>query len=109
VPATLASRVNAMVGRMTGWAARHWRGRFYVGLAALFTLGICVDAAVSHYSTQMRLGAFDMLVRHRLRVPRPDPDIVIVDSDEASLAALGPEYGRWPLAAEGAGRIPRTS
>ncbi|MEY4760152.1 MAG: hypothetical protein RLZZ200_8 [Pseudomonadota bacterium] len=76
--------------------ARRWRGRFYVHVALLFTLGILIDAGVSHYSAQMRLGAYDLLVRHRFRVPPVDPSIVIVDIDEASLASMGLEYGRWP-------------
>jgi len=36
------------------------------------------------------------MVRHRITAPKPDPDIVIVDINEASLAALAGEYGRWP-------------
>ena len=37
-----------------------------------------------------------MIVRYRLIVPKPDSDIVIVDINEASLAAMAKEYGRWP-------------
>jgi CHASE2 domain-containing sensor protein len=36
------------------------------------------------------------MVRYRVVVPKPDPDIVIVDINEASLAAMAREYGRWP-------------
>jgi CHASE2 domain-containing sensor protein len=36
------------------------------------------------------------MVRYRIVVPKPDKDIVIVDINEASLAAMAKEYGRWP-------------
>src|SRR5262249_7970806 len=36
------------------------------------------------------------MVRYRIVVPRPDPRIVIVDIDEASLASMAKDYGRWP-------------
>jgi CHASE2 domain-containing sensor protein len=44
----------------------------------------------------MKQAAFDMMVRLRVVVPKPDPDIVIVDINEASLSAMAKEYGRWP-------------
>ena len=34
--------------------------------------------------------------RARFRTPVPDPRVVIVDIDEASLARMSPEFGRWP-------------
>jgi CHASE2 domain-containing sensor protein len=44
----------------------------------------------------MRQTAFDMMVRYRIIVPKPDMDIVIVDINEATLASMSKEYGRWP-------------
>jgi CHASE2 domain-containing sensor protein len=44
----------------------------------------------------MRQKAFDLMVRNRLHVAKPATDIVIVDIDEKSLAAMAPDYGRWP-------------
>jgi len=75
---------------------RRWRNRFYLYLAAAFTVFVILDATLLHFTAQMRQGAFDAMVRYRILVPRPDPDIVIVDINEASLAAMGQEYGRWP-------------
>ncbi|HLY96885.1 MAG TPA: CHASE2 domain-containing protein, partial [Sideroxyarcus sp.] len=49
-----------------------------------------------HITSEMRTAAFDAMVRYRIAPPRPDPDIVIVDIDEASLAAMATDYGRWP-------------
>ena len=38
----------------------------------------------------------DHLIGYRWVTPRPDPEIVIVDIDEASLASMNAEFGRWP-------------
>ena len=86
---------NALEG-LAALMGRHWRNRFYIYLAVAFTLLVAVDAAVSHFSARMRQTTFDAMVRYRIVVPNPDPDIVIVDINEASLAAMGQEYGRWP-------------
>lgn len=39
---------------------------------------------------------YDNLVRQRLFTPAVDPDILIIDIDEASLAHMAPDFGRWP-------------
>ncbi len=83
----------------TQWTASftlRFQNNFYLFLAALLTMGILLDAGVFHVGENMRQKAFDFMVRHRVVTPQPDPDIVIVDVNEASLAALAPEYGRWP-------------
>ena len=69
---------------------------FYLYLAGVFSVFALLDATVLHLTGEMRQGAFDMMVRYRIVVPRPDPDIIIVDVNEASLAAMAQEYGRWP-------------
>ena len=76
--------------------ARWGQHSFYLYLAALFSVFAVLDTAVLHLSSEMRQSAFDMMVRYRILTPEPDPDIVIVDIDEASLAAMATEYGRWP-------------
>lgn len=80
------------------WAllARRWKHSFYLYLAALFTLFAVADTAFLHFTTNMRQAAFDAMVRYRISVPKPDPDIVIVDINEASLAAMAKDFGRWP-------------
>lgn len=40
--------------------------------------------------------SFDLYMQARLQAPTPHPDIVLVDIDEHSLAAMAPDYGRWP-------------
>lgn len=83
----------------TQWSAaftRRFQKNFYLFLAALMTIGVLLDAGVFHIGENMRQKAFDYMVRHRIVTPKPDPDIVIIDVNEASLAALAPDYGRWP-------------
>lgn len=43
----------------------------------------------------MRNKSFDTMVENRFKVALPASDIVIVDIDEKSLAAMAPEFGRW--------------
>jgi adenylate cyclase len=76
--------------------AKKWKGSFFIYLAALFSLLIIADTAYFHVSANMRQVGLDLMVRYRFVVPKPDKDIVIVDIDEASLAAMAKEYGRWP-------------
>lgn len=83
----------------THWSAvfaRRFRNNFYLFLAMLLTVLIVLDASVFNVGTNMRQKAFDFMVRHRVVQPAPDPEIVIVDINEASLAALSRDYGRWP-------------
>ena len=92
----LSSRIRNALEGLAALLGRHWRNRFYVYLAVIFTLLVALDAAVSHFSARMRQSTFDAMVRYRVVVPRPDADITIVDINEASLAVMGQEYGRWP-------------
>jgi CHASE2 domain-containing sensor protein len=65
-------------------------------LSALLTVLVLLDASVFHVGENMRDRAFDMMVKNRIMVPKPDADIIIVDINEASLSAMSAEYGRWP-------------
>ena len=76
--------------------ARRWKRNFYLYLAALFTVLVIADTTFLHFTANMRQSTFDMMMRYRVMVAKPDPDIVIVDIDEASLAAMAKDYGRWP-------------
>ena len=44
----------------------------------------------------LKTSTYDWMLTHRLLVPPPDLDIVLIDIDERSLAAMASEYGRWP-------------
>lgn len=75
---------------------RKLRNNFYLYLALLLTLAVLVDASLFHIGENMRDRAFDLMVKHRVLKPKVDPDIVIVDINEASLSAMAADYGRWP-------------
>ncbi len=45
---------------------------------------------------QLSNANFDWLMTHRPVPYKADPKIVVLDIDEASLAALAPQFGRWP-------------
>jgi len=64
--------------------------------ALVFTLFIVADLGLLNRMAAANTRLFDTLISHRLIAPKPDPDIVILDIDEASLAAMAKEHGRWP-------------
>ncbi|MEW6313405.1 MAG: CHASE2 domain-containing protein [Pseudomonadota bacterium] len=92
----LVTRYRQAYAALSALLARRWKERFYLYLAGLFTWFVVADAVFLHLTTEMRQAAFDAMVRYRIVKPQPDPDIVIVDINEASLAAMAREYGRWP-------------
>lgn len=91
--------MNKLVLFINQWLAnitRRLHNNFYLYLSALLTVFVLLDASVFHIGENMRDKAFDLMVKNRIIVPKPDPDIVIVDINEASLSAMASEYGRWP-------------
>lgn len=90
------TRLKLLIGQRIARATRKLRNVFYLYLAALLTLFVLLDAGVFHVGENMRQKAFDFMVRKRVIMPKPDPEIVIVDVNEASLAAMAKEYGRYP-------------
>jgi CHASE2 domain-containing sensor protein len=92
----ILSRIRFAFEAFSDLLARYWKRSFYLYLAVLFTLFAVLDTAFLHITSEMRTAAFDAMVRYRIAPPKPDPDIVIVDIDEASLAAMAKDYGRWP-------------
>ncbi len=77
-------------------AAHRLKTSFYLYLAALFSLLIVADALTARAVVDMRQRTYDLMVRYRIVQPAPDPQIVIVDINEASLAAMARDFGRWP-------------
>lgn len=75
---------------------RKLSNNFYLYLCALLTLLVLLDASIFHIGENMRNRAFDLMVKNRIVVPKADPDIVIVDINEASLSTMAKDYGRWP-------------
>ena len=84
---------------LSQWLAnitRKLENNFYIYLASLLTVFVLLDASTFGVGLNMRDKAFDFMVNYRVFVPAADQDIVIVDINEASLAAFAKEYGRWP-------------
>jgi CHASE2 domain-containing sensor protein len=75
---------------------RRTGARAYLYLALIFSILILGNWGLIDLVSAAEIRLFDTLISHRLIVPTPDPDIVIVDIDEASLAGMAPEFGRWP-------------
>lgn len=92
----LFSRLRNIFAAFSSLLARRWKNNFYLYLAILFTLLALADTVFLHVTENMRQTSFDMMMRYRIMVSKPDPDIVIVDINEASLAAMADDYGRWP-------------
>ena len=90
------TRLKLLISQWISHAARKLSNNFYIYLAVLLTVFMLLDAGVFHVGENMRQKTFDFMVRSRVIVPKPDKEIVIVDVDEASLAAMAKEYGRYP-------------
>ena len=68
---------------------------FHIALALLMALGIAISYGL-HQEQHMKGSIYDWMTRHRFHTPQPDPEIVILDIDEKSLALLSAEFGLWP-------------
>lgn len=89
-------KLKLLINQWLGNVTRRLHNSFYLYLSALLTVLVLLDASVFHVGENMRDRAFDMMVKNRIVVPKPDADIVIIDINEASLSAMSAEYGRWP-------------
>ncbi len=90
------TKLRILLGQWLANLTRKLRNNFYLYLAVLLTLFVLLDAGVLHVGENMRDKAFDLMVKNRIFTPNADKDIIIVDINEASLAAMSAEYGRWP-------------
>ena len=83
--AFLASRIGALPARRFTWS-----------LVVLFSVWVVLDVMVFKFTAGIANSSYDTMVRARFHAAPPDPRIVVVDIDEAALAAMGKEFGRWP-------------
>ncbi|MFP5384366.1 MAG: CHASE2 domain-containing protein [Gammaproteobacteria bacterium] len=93
---SLSQRLKTRYARLADDIGRRLRQNFFLYLAVLFSLVAIGDTLTGNAISGMRQTTFDMMVRMRINVPSPADDIVIVDIDEKTLAAMAPDYGRWP-------------
>ncbi len=93
---SLLRRLTAVLRHVRDEVARRLRNNFYLYLAAALSILILADALTLRTVVDMRQRTFDLMIRYRLVKPRADAQIVIVDINEPSLAAMAKDYGRWP-------------
>lgn len=87
-----AALERAVLARLASWSDR----RVLVGLVLAFSLWVIVDVFFLGVSGGIAQSTYDTMVRSRLTTAAHDERIVIVDIDEAALARMAPEFGRWP-------------
>lgn len=78
-------RLGALPARRVTW-----------GLVIVFSVWVLLDVLVLQLTSGMARSSFDAMVRARVVAAAPDPRMVIIDIDEATLARMAPEFGRWP-------------
>jgi len=89
-------KLKLLIGQWLANLTRRLKNNFYLYLALLFSVFVLLDAGIFNIGLNMRDKAFDFMVKHRIFTAEADKDIVIVDINEASLASMAKEYGRWP-------------
>lgn len=97
--ANLKSRWQDLEHLVLSWAAMVSR---QLGSRAILIVGLGASAYAGflYFADQIApsstSASHDAVLKARWASPQPSPNIVIVDIDERSLAALAPEHGRWP-------------
>ena len=81
----LTLRLGALPARRVTWS-----------LVLVFSVWVLLDVLVFQLTSGMARSSFDAMVRARVVAATPDPRIVIIDIDEATLARMASEFGRWP-------------
>jgi adenylate cyclase len=82
--------------RFTTWLGALPASRVTWALALVFCLWAVLDLFALRLSGGLANSTYDTMVRARFYAASPDPRVVIVDIDEASLAQMAKEFGRWP-------------
>ena len=65
-------------------------------LVFVFSVWIVLDLTYLQISSGLSQTTYDAMVKKRIYAAPTDPRMVIVDIDEASLARMAGEFGRWP-------------
>lgn len=72
--------------------------KFYISLAIILSIFLALDIYLGLIFGGPEGGTYDLVMKYRFNSPAPAEQVVIIDIDEKSLAAMAPEYGRWPWA-----------
>lgn len=81
-----------LLATLASWSDRS----IHCVLVLLFSAWVVVDVLFLGVTGGLAQSTYDGMVRGRLMAAAHDPRIVIVDIDEAALARMAPEFGRWP-------------
>ena len=89
--------LEIFLSRLLGLTVRRDRANsFYLVLLLIFSVGIVINYLFDISNEKYDPASFDLAIKYRLSSPVPDPEVLILDIDERSLAAMAEEYGRWP-------------
>jgi adenylate cyclase len=80
------------------------RGYYWV-LALVFAAAGAWNLLGHPFDNELAQQSFDLLMRHRPIAYPADPNVVVLDIDEPSLAAMRSTYGRWPWPREVLGKV----
>lgn len=78
-------------GRSTSTDSGSWVGFVLLALIAL----LAIELAYAHVLETTELRLFDTFLRHHAPEYRPDPDIVVIDIDDASMSDMQDIAGLW--------------
>lgn len=95
VPRPAEGRIERFRLRYARLLARVPHQTWFLLLGAAIAL-LAVTTIVTGRWNAFERKSFDFYMKVRLQAPAPHPDIVLVDIDEHTLAAMAPDYGRWP-------------
>jgi adenylate cyclase len=87
--------IHRAKAKLVSWV-RRLGVRAYLIFALVFSVVIVADWGVQGFVSGAEIRLFDTLISKRILSPEPDPDIVILDIDEASLSGMAAKHGRWP-------------
>ncbi len=93
-----SSRFHAESGRISAMQniPRSADNQITLRIGVVFVLLAALELLVLHTLSPLESRLSDAFVRLQAQQLAPDPDIVIVDIDDASLAQMEDEAGRWP-------------
>ncbi len=81
-----------LLAKVASWPER----AVHVCLVSVFSLWVVIDVLFLGVTGGLAQTTYDAMVRARLFAPALDDRLLIVDIDEAALARMSKEFGRWP-------------
>jgi len=82
--------------RIADWQVKYSADKPLLSITVLFLLLALIETGLLHALQPLENHLSDFFVRQQAEGLQPDPDIVIVDIDDASLARMQEQAGSWP-------------